>query len=103
MLKQGKIYPCTVAPNIEHFNKYFGYNIPLGPNDGLDIYKANSEKEILDYLSRPMEFCKYCAVKNRTFGHPWSQSNKNISEWSLLEDISLTDGQTLVAVSSSKK
>jgi len=80
-LKKGKLYTCTVAPNIEHFNKYFGYNIPLDENDGIDIHKAKNIKEILEFLAKPIPFCKYCDVKNRTFGHPWGLSKKDFKEW----------------------
>lgn len=80
-LKNGKLYTCTVAPNIEHFNKYFGYNIPLKENDGIDIYKAQTISNVLEFLAKPIPFCKYCNVKGRTFGHNWCISNKDIKEW----------------------
>ncbi len=83
MLKDGKIYPCTVAPNIKHFNKYFGYNIPLIEEDGIDIHQAKSIKEVLGFLAKPISFCKYCNVKGRTFGHEWGISKKEIKEWSI--------------------
>lgn len=81
MLKNGKIYTCTVAPNIEHFNKYFGYNIPLSERDGIDIYKVENINEILEFLAKPVPFCKYCNVKERSFGHEWGISKKDIKEW----------------------
>ena len=80
-LKNGKIYTCTVAPNIEHFNKHFGYDIPLTERDGIDIYKAKSVEEILEFISKPIPFCKYCNVNGRTFGHKWEISKKDINEW----------------------
>lgn len=81
MLKNGKIYPCTVAPNMEHFNKYFGYQIPLTDLDGIDIHQASSMKEVLSFVAKPIPFCKYCNVKCRTFGHEWGISEKQIEEW----------------------
>jgi hypothetical protein len=80
-LKNGRIYPCTPAPAVEHLNKYFGTNIPLTPADSIDIYKSRSYKEILDFVSNPIPLCKYCNIKGRTFGHPWKGSAKDISEW----------------------
>lgn len=80
-LKDGKLYTCTVAPNIEHFNKFFKTNIPLSERDGIDIHKAKSIDEILEFLSKPIPFCKYCNVKGRTFGHEWGISKKEIEEW----------------------
>ena len=80
-LKNGKMYTCTVAPNIEHFNKHFSQNIPLTERDGIDIHKAEKIEEILEFLARPIPFCKYCNVKGRTFGHEWGVSKKDIKEW----------------------
>ena len=81
MLKDGKIYTCTVAPNIEHFNKYFGKDLPLTDYDGIDIYKANNIQEVLQFLAKPIPFCRFCNVNGRTFGHKWEISKKDISEW----------------------
>ena len=83
MLKHGRIYPCTVAPNIEHFNNYFNYNIPLTDKDGIDIHNASSIDEILNFISKPIPFCRFCNVKCRTFKHEWGVSKKEITEWSI--------------------
>ena len=80
-LKDGRIYTCAIAPNIEHFNKYFGYNIPLLKTDGIDIHKAKSEKEIVKFIAKPINFCRYCNVKNWIFGTQWEVSKKDINEW----------------------
>ncbi len=81
MLKDGRLYTCTIAPNIEHFNRYFGQNIPLTDKDSIDIHKANSIEEILEFIARPIPFCKYCKVSARTFQHQWGTSKKDIKEW----------------------
>lgn len=80
-LKEGKLYTCSVAPNIENFNKYFQQNIELNQDDGIDIYEANTAREILTFLSCPISFCRYCKVHERTYDHKWGISNKEISEW----------------------
>ena len=80
-LKDGRLYTCTVAPSIENFNKYFGYDLPLTDRDGIDIHKAQSMQEILEFLAKPIPFCKYCNVNGRSFGHDWGISKKEISEW----------------------
>jgi glycosyltransferase involved in cell wall biosynthesis len=80
-LLDGKIYTCTVAPNIVHFNKYFNKNIELTENDYIDIYKARDMNEILQFIAKPTPFCKYCNINGRTFGHKWSISKKQIEEW----------------------
>jgi len=80
-LTEGKLFTCTVAPNIRHFNKFFNKNIPITNVDYIDIYKAQNEEEIMLLLSRPIPLCKYCYVNKRTSGHKWQISKKDIKEW----------------------
>ncbi len=80
-LKKGKLYTCSVAPNIETFNHYFHQNLELCKEDGIDIYQAKNRQEILEFLSRPIPFCKYCKVHERTYGREWGISKKAIEEW----------------------
>ena len=80
-LKDGRLYTCTVAPNIEHFNKFFDKNIPLSSRDGIDIYEAENYDEILSFLAKPIPFCRFCNVKGRTFSHKWRLSKKELEEW----------------------
>lgn len=80
-LKSGKLYTCTVAANAEHFSHKFNIDMKITANDCIDIYKAKTGKEILDFLCLPIPFCRYCDIKGRTSSHPWSISNCNIWEW----------------------
>ena len=80
-LKAGRIYTCTVAPSIQHFNEYYNYNLPLTEYDSIDIYKAKSLQEILTFVSRQIPFCSYCKVKERSYGNEWGISKKEIGEW----------------------
>lgn len=80
-LRHGKLYTCCVAPNICHFNEHFNKNIPLNENDGIDIHKAKNLREVLDFLAKPINFCKYCNVKKRKLDLPWQRSQKSIKEY----------------------
>lgn len=80
-LKNGKLYTCSVAPNIDSFNRYFHQNIELCAEDGIDIYQTDSRQEILNFLSHPIPFCRYCKVYERTDGHKWGVSKRTIDEW----------------------
>ncbi len=80
-LKNGKLYTCTIAANADHFCQKFDIHIEAGEQDCIDIYKAETEKEILEFLSRPIPFCCYCDVEGRTTNHPWTVSAGNIWEW----------------------
>ena len=81
LLMEGKLYPCTVAPNVCHFNKRFGTNLELKDGDSLDIYHVKKASELLKFLSRPKPFCRHCDVGNRSYGHKWERSKQEISEW----------------------
>lgn len=78
-LGNGKLYPCTVAPNVYRFNEAFDCNIPA--TGGVNIYEVSTEKELLKNLAKPLEMCKYCDVKNREYNLKWERSKKDISEW----------------------
>ena len=81
LLMEGKLYSCTVAPNVRHFNNRFGTHMELEDEDSLDIYRVKKGSELLKFLSCPKPFCRYCNVSNRSFGHKWERSKQVISEW----------------------
>ncbi|MDR2097518.1 MAG: hypothetical protein LBP37_03270 [Spirochaetaceae bacterium] len=80
-LRDGKIYACSTPAHIKFFNKYFGKNLVVSESDYIDIYKAGGEKEIIDFLCRPFQFCRYCRTKETGFGEIWDISKKEITEW----------------------
>ncbi|MDR3350176.1 MAG: 4Fe-4S cluster-binding domain-containing protein [Prevotellaceae bacterium] len=80
-LEKGKIYPCPWIPNIRHFNRYFNKNLQVAENDYIDIYKAKSLDEILEFLCKPVPFCRHCNMKGMIYGLQWGISKKEISEW----------------------
>lgn len=80
-LKHGKMYTCSTVPHVDHFNKYFNCNLKINESDGIDIYKVDSGKEILEFLAKPISFCKYCKVEKRIYGNKWQKSKKEVNEW----------------------
>jgi MoaA/NifB/PqqE/SkfB family radical SAM enzyme len=83
-LADGKIYPCPIAPNIVHFNKHFkdATTFQLTEHDYIDIYAAKSEAEIIDFLSKPIDFCRFCDMNRRTTPlYTYSPTKKQQSEW----------------------
>lgn len=81
MLKHGKLYTCTTIPNMRHFNHYFDKNILITEKDSIDIYSNVTSQEIMEFLSRPVPACRYCKVADRTSGHTWRPSKRDIGEW----------------------
>jgi len=79
-LANGKLYPCTFAPNFHHFNHYFGTDIPESELDSIDIFRAASAVEILDFLSKPIPFCRFCDIRGAS-NQPWGMSERKIEEW----------------------
>jgi organic radical activating enzyme len=80
-LKNGRLSTCPLIFNIEFFNQYFNQNLQVCPNDYIDIYEAKNDHEILNFLAKPVPFCRYCDVNNRTWNSPWHTSKREISEW----------------------
>ena len=80
-LKAGKLYPCVVPPNIYHFNEYFGENLVVDERDGINIYQAKDKDQILEFLAKPIPFCRYCRVHERTYDNEWEFSQSRKEEW----------------------
>jgi MoaA/NifB/PqqE/SkfB family radical SAM enzyme len=81
VLKDGRLCTCGLPAMIHNFNSYFGKNIQVSENDFIDIYKAKNIDEILDFLCKPIPFCRYCDWKNIETRLDWRVSKKEISEW----------------------
>ena len=81
-LKNGKLYTCVVAANANHLKKRFGLNISTSKLNGINIYEAKDAKEILEFLTKPIPFCRYCDFeKYKDFEEDWHISNGNRYEW----------------------
>lgn len=81
-LRNGRLYLCPIPPTVHYMNEAFGTNFEESPQDSIDIYQARSAEEILEFLARPIPFCRYCKRDaNETI--PWGQSKRELSEWTL--------------------
>jgi len=79
-LSQGRLYTCTIIPSIKYFNRYFNLELTAKDSDSIDIYKAESIKEILEFLCKPISFCRFCDKKKMNI-NKWHLSKKDIKEW----------------------
>lgn len=59
ILRNDNIYICPISAYIDTYNKYFNKNITIPK--GINIY-SNSAKQILEYLNKSEETCKYCTI-----------------------------------------
>lgn len=80
-LKEGKLYTCPTRAYAYKFNRYFNQNLPLNECDYLSIYEVKSFNEIIEFLAKPIPFCKYCNIKGRIDLGKFEISKKEISEW----------------------
>jgi MoaA/NifB/PqqE/SkfB family radical SAM enzyme len=80
-LDNGKIYTCSLIPYVKYFNSYFAKDLKIADNDYIDIYKANKIEEILNFVAKPMPFCRHCNLKNTIWDIGFGISKRKISEW----------------------
>ena len=80
-LREGKIYSCYKPSLAIWVNNHFGYDFKVSEKDYLDIYKVKDKDEILDFICKPMPFCRYCDLDSMQFGIKWGISRKKIEEW----------------------
>lgn len=79
-LRDGKLYLCTLTPNIPFLNNHFKLDFKIDKKDYIDIYKTTSFSKINRFLTAPIPFCAYCSKdewKKVTYKH----SAKELEEW----------------------
>ncbi|GMO23151.1 MAG: radical SAM protein [Termitinemataceae bacterium] len=79
-LYEGKLFTCDVLPHSKHLSKYFNIPLAVTEKDFVDIYEAKSMDEILQRLSAPTPFCRYCRP-NEEKAVVWHTTEKKITEW----------------------
>ena len=77
-LVDGKLYPCSVASRIHILNEKYGVNYPT--DNYLDIYKATSNQELVDFVSSPVPLCKFCGMHVKQPAK-WQLSKRDKDEW----------------------
>ena len=80
-LQDGRLYTCTVAPTVRHFDKRFGTHLFNAEENSIDIYVAKSAHEIMNFLAKPIPFCAHCRMNETVHGIKWCTSKKSIEEW----------------------
>ncbi len=81
-LRNGKL-SCVTVQKARHFIKYFPdhtKHMYFSDRDYIDIYEIGDIREIFDFFSRPLPFCKYCKTRETQIIQ-WGVSKKNIEEW----------------------
>ncbi|GHV96301.1 hypothetical protein AGMMS50293_26210 [Spirochaetia bacterium] len=79
--RNGKLYTCSLIPNIHYFNNYFNLNLRVSKRDHIDIYKARDLDEIFEFIRKPIPFCKYCNIDGSRYDIKWDVSKRELTEW----------------------
>ena len=80
VLREGRMYTCSFAANVHHYNSYFNKNIPESEEVSIDIYE-NGRKEIDEFLKLPNKMCAHCDIDGYIYDMPWGVSKKDVWEW----------------------
>jgi ABC-2 type transport system ATP-binding protein len=80
-LRDSRLYTCCIAAHARFFNEYFHQSLDTGKENSIGIYEAETLAEILNFLCRPIPFCKHCKVKRFVYGIEWRRSRREITEW----------------------
>jgi len=81
VLKDGRLYTCAFPASAHNFAEYFNVELYASESDSISIYDDVTKTDILNFLSRPIPFCRYCNIDNRAYNFEWGLSKKYISEW----------------------
>jgi organic radical activating enzyme len=79
-LDNGRLVTCYAPLVSSNFNHAFGEKLIVSPNDYIDIYKAKNIRQIMEFLSKPIPFCRYCKPQSGEITN-WEVSKKELSEW----------------------
>ena len=80
LIRHGRLYTCTFAPNVHNFSRKFGVDIPVSEADSINIYDENmTGSEILRRLAEPIPMCRFCNMDVRLI--EWHRSERDINEW----------------------
>lgn len=80
-LARGRVYVCAQSAYIRHLADYFNLNLKTVRRDSIDIYKAKARDDILRFIRRPVPFCRYCDLSERTSNVKWAVSRRDLGEW----------------------
>lgn len=80
-LDHGRIYTCSLIPYVKYFNKKFGTNLEATSADYLNLHDIESFEEILEFVCKPVPFCRYCDIKNTVRNITFGISRCEREEW----------------------
>lgn len=85
-LDHGRLYTCSLIPYVKYFNRRFGTRLEVTPHDYIDIHSVESFDSILDFICKPMPFCRHCNLKDTVGNIKFGISRRERSEWTGSDD-----------------
>ena len=81
LIKNGRLFPCPIAGNAEHFNSPFNYNLGCCEQDSISLDDVHSFEDYARFAHQPLAFCKHCLPTQYRRDIGWTRSKRDISEW----------------------
>ncbi len=84
-LREGRLYRCPACGMSDLLNESLASEGASGAFrmtslDYIDIFKTDSLDEVLEFISNPIPFCRYCDMGKAT-DIPWQNSKRDLGEW----------------------
>lgn len=81
LIKDGRLFPCPIAGNAEHFNSAFHHHLGCCEQDSISLEDVHSFEDYARFAHRPLSFCKHCLPTQYRRDIGWAHSKREISEW----------------------
>lgn len=81
LIKDGRLYPCPIAGNAEHFSRAFRKELWCGDGDSVALDELQSFDAYRAFAEKGIPFCRFCLPTQYRRDVGWARSQKAISEW----------------------
>jgi MoaA/NifB/PqqE/SkfB family radical SAM enzyme len=81
ILRDGRIFPCAYIAYVDILKERFGLTgMEVTDEDSVSIYETDDPYKIMDFLLRPVPWCRYCDFDSMKM-LPWDRSKREPGEW----------------------
>lgn len=81
LIKEGRLYPCPIAGNVEHFNRALNQNLICEETDSVSLDDISTFEDYQEFALKAISFCRFCMPTQYRRDVGWAHSKKSISEW----------------------